>query len=54
MIIIIIMIRNGGKTISSQTLLTGRWIPISRGAFMSWKFQNGHVAMETVNVCQNI
>ena len=33
---------------------TGRWIPISRGAISSWNFQNGAVAMETVNICQSL
>jgi hypothetical protein len=40
--------------IRSLLSFTGRWIPISRGAFRSWNFQNGAVAMKTVNVCQNL
>ena len=37
-------VRSNSQRLMIRSLLnfTGRWIPISRGAFKSWNFQNGH------------
>jgi hypothetical protein len=38
------LVRLNSQRLMIRSLLnfTGRWIPISRGAFRSWNFQNGH------------
>jgi hypothetical protein len=50
------LVRPNSQTLMMRSILnfTWRWIPISRGAFRSWNFPNGVIAMETVNICKNL
>ena len=50
------LVRPNSQRLMIQSLLnfTGRWIPISRGAFRSWNFQNGrrcHGNRERMSKC---